>query len=76
MDDAYDCEYDMVENPIEMLERAHARIRELEAEHASEIERMRLTDAEREAIVWAARAADPDYTGHTATLRSLLERLG
>ena len=35
-----------------------------------------LTDAERAAIEWAARAADPDYTGHTATLRGLLERTG
>jgi hypothetical protein len=40
----------------------------------AEIERLRLTDAEREAIEWASRAADPDYTGHTATLRGLLER--
>ena len=34
-----------------------------------------LTDAEREAIEWASRAADPDYTGHTATLRGLLDRI-
>ena len=41
-----------------------------------EMEGSLLTDVEREAIAWAARAADPDYTGHTATLRGLLERLG
>ncbi len=34
-----------------------------------------LTDAEREAVEWASRAADPDYTGHTATLRGLLDRI-
>jgi transcription elongation GreA/GreB family factor len=34
-----------------------------------------LTDDEREAVEWAANAADPYYTGHTATLRGLLERL-
>lgn len=39
-------------------------------------ERLRLTSAEREAIEWAARAADPDYTGHPEILRSLLIRLG
>ena len=34
-----------------------------------------LTHAERAAIEWASRAADPDYTGHTATLRGLLDRI-
>ena len=43
---------------------------------ASEIARLRLTDAERAAVEWAANAADPYYPGHTATLRGLLERLG
>jgi hypothetical protein len=33
-----------------------------------------LTDEERQAVEWAANAADPYYTGHTATLRGLLER--
>ena len=33
-----------------------------------------LTDAERAAVEWAANAADPYYTGHTATLRGLLDR--
>jgi hypothetical protein len=43
----------------------------------AEIERLRLTDAEREAIDWAAYAAEQWYE-HTAaaTLRGLLERLG
>ena len=41
----------------------------------AEIERLRLTHAERAAIEWASRAADPDYTGHTATLRGLLDRI-
>jgi hypothetical protein len=42
---------------------------------AAEIERLRLTDAEREAIDWAAYAAEKWYE-HTAaaTLRGLLER--
>ena len=52
-------------NPLDELDEAWA-----------EVKRLRLTDAEREAIEWAARAADPDYTGHTATLRGLLDRLG
>jgi hypothetical protein len=43
---------------------------------ADALKRLRLTDAEREAVEWAASAADPYYTGHTATLRGLLERLG
>ena len=34
-----------------------------------------LTDEEREAVKWAANAADPYYTGHTATLRGLLGRI-
>jgi hypothetical protein len=42
---------------------------------AGEIERLRLTDAEREAVDWAAYAAEQWYE-HTAaaTLRGLLER--
>jgi hypothetical protein len=42
---------------------------------AAEIERLRLTDAERQAIDWAAYAAEKWYE-HTAadTLRGLLER--
>lgn len=82
MDDAYDCEYDMVDDPIGMLQEAHARIRELEAAHADEIDRLRLTDAEREAIVAAIHLLlDDPYAGapispHAATLRGLLDRLG
>ena len=44
---------------------------------AEEIERLRLTDAEREAISFFA-AIDPNYYtlgGYAATLRKLLERL-
>jgi hypothetical protein len=45
-------------------------------EAAAEIERLRLTDAERQAIDWAAYAAEQWYE-HTAaeTLRGLLERM-
>jgi hypothetical protein len=39
----------------------------------AEIERLRLTDAEREAIEWYAGFVDGI---HAATLRNLLERLG
>ena len=48
---------------------------ELLEEAIAEIERLRPTHAERAAIEWASRAADPDYTGHTATLRGLLDRI-
>ena len=54
------------------------RVGELERE----IERLRLTDEDREAIEWAAREADqweddePVPHQHAATLRGLLERLG
>lgn len=40
---------------------------------ADEIERLRITDAEREAIEWYAGFVDGI---HAATLRNLLERLG
>ena len=40
---------------------------------AAEIERLRLTDAEREVIQWAANAMRPECR---ATLRGLLERIG
>jgi len=56
-------------------------------EAADEIERLRLTDAEREAVRFAAAAALPETERlggvagelcrmHAATLRGLLERLG
>jgi len=43
----------------------------------AEIERLRLTDAEREAIEWAARMVDSvnrGDPGRAATLRGLLDR--
>jgi len=42
---------------------------------ADEIERLRLTDAEREAVVWFAGYGCDRPLGHATTLRSLLERL-
>jgi hypothetical protein len=49
---------------------------------ADEIERLRLTDAEREAIDWAAREADewdeedtPEVAAHAEALRGLAKRL-
>jgi hypothetical protein len=50
----------------------------LMAEAAAEIERLRLTDAEREAVEWFASLLWGDVVQdgtHAATLRSLLERL-
>lgn len=77
MDDAYDCEYDMVDNPTEMLEQAHARIRELEAEHSNQIDRLRLTDEEREAIERLEDHCAKTHCVDTArVLRGLLERHG
>jgi hypothetical protein len=51
-------------------------ISEIARLHA-EIERLRLTDAEREAIEWAARMVDSvnrGDPGRAATLRGLLDR--
>lgn len=45
---------------------------------AAQIERLRLTDAEREAVEKAARLSSdwgPEWADHTATLRGLLERV-
>lgn len=43
----------------------------------AEIDRLRLTDAEREAVAWAEECADSQMKGQIAlTLRGLLERLG
>jgi len=50
MTGAYDCNYDFVDNPKQALVEAHEEIRELESQHAADIARLRLTDAEREAI--------------------------
>jgi len=58
-----------------------ADIREVMREAADEIARLRLTDAEREAVEWAAKAvADPTPVAWyapqiAATLRGLMERL-
>lgn len=46
---------------------------DLKREAASEIARLRLTDAEREAIAWAEKWT-PQGHPHAATLRGLLER--
>jgi hypothetical protein len=43
-------------------------------EAADEIERLRLTDEEREAIAWAAGVSDTRPSGCRTTLRSLLKR--
>jgi hypothetical protein len=54
-----------------------AAVGELLSEAASEIERLRLTDAEREAVDYARRMIDNLNRGdpnHAATLRGLLER--
>jgi hypothetical protein len=48
-------------------------------EAADEIDRLRLTDAERAAVEWALKEAvwsyNPDCGEHPATLRGLLERM-
>ena len=49
-------------------------IGELLEEAATEIERLRLTDAEREAIQWFAHYGLPER--YAAALRGLLERIG
>jgi hypothetical protein len=51
------------------------RLGRLMDEAADEIERLRLTDAEREAIERAADVIDSKTCGDPATLRGLLERL-
>ena len=50
MSGAYDCNYDFVDDPKQALVEAHEEIRELESQHAAEIARLRLADAEREAL--------------------------
>lgn len=69
----------LMEEAANEIERLRGYRDEAEAEASIAglvVERLRLTSAEREAIEWAARAADPDYTGHPEILRSLLIRLG
>ena len=56
-----------------LRERAAAM---LLAEARDEIERLRLTDAEREAVERAADLIDNKTCGDSSTLRGLLERLG
>ena len=88
MSGAYDCNYDFVDDPLSALVEAHAEIRRLEDEHAAEIARLRLTDAEWEAIDTAEASLLRESTDlHTplpvrqrlgsaaATLRGLLERM-
>ena len=68
----------MVFDRLRELGDQSQRVGELERE----IERLRLTDAEREAIERAAREADqweddePVPHQHAATLRGVLDRLG
>jgi len=40
MTGAYDCNYDFVDDPKQALVEAHEAIRELESQHADEIERL------------------------------------
>ena len=56
-----------------LRERAAAM---LLAEARDEIDRLRLTDAEREAVERAADLIDNKTFGDSATLRGLLERMG
>lgn len=53
----------------------HEKVRDLLIDCRAEIKRLRLTDAEREALEWAATHLDNCGWG-SATLRGLLERLG
>ena len=91
MSGAYDCNYDFVDDPLSELVEAHAEIRRLEGEHAAEIARLRLTDAERDDIcVWLAeclRQASTAtegcneelaerWTGRAKRAAAMLERLG
>ena len=75
-------------DPLALLDEAADEIGRLRSSHATavqrlayEIARLRLTDAEREALDAAAHAAaqlyvGPDGVALAATLRGLLERLG
>ena len=76
-DRAYGCKVPdpLVEEAADEIERLRPAYATAVQRLASEIARLRLTDEEREAVETAANAADPYYTGHTATLRGLLARL-
>ena len=65
----------LVEEAADEIERLRPAYATAVQRLASEIARLRLTDEEREAVEWAAKSADPYYTGHTATLRGLLARM-
>lgn len=59
----------------ERLRKATGLDLDLKREAAAEIERLRLTDAEREAVEWAVSAARNVEHPAETTLRGLLERL-
>jgi hypothetical protein len=61
----------MMPDDLDALIQAMERVQQLEAEVA----RLRLTDAEREAIERAADVIDSKTCGDAATLRGLLERM-
>ena len=76
MTDAYDCNYYFVGDPKQALVEAHEEIRELESQHAAEIARLRLTDAERDAIEWCLSLPMLDRDAvRLMPLRKLMERL-
>lgn len=58
----------------------HDKVRELLIDCRDEIARLRLTDAEREAVDWFSHFGRPQngpvIGKHAATLRGLLDRLG
>lgn len=53
----------------------HDRVRDLLIDCRDEIERLRLTDEEREAVEWCVSAAEDCQHPADDTLRGLLERL-
>ena len=75
MSGAYDCNYDFVDDPLSALVEAHAEIRRLEDEHATEIARLRLTDAEREDLrEWLAECLRQCSTATEGANEELAER--
>ena len=61
--------------PICDQKPANCDCTETEKRQWSEIEELRLTDEEREAVAWAASCASDREHPAEATLRGLLERL-
>ena len=57
------------------LEELRAAADQADVEYRAEIDRLRLTDAEREAVERAADLIDAKTCGDSSTLRALLERL-